>query len=76
MDILERQNFCICYALINDDNYASIKLHEKYGFKTVGVKKNCGFKLGKWHGIIIMEKQLNEFSVPPKPIVPIENITL
>ena len=70
LDILKKQNFCICYVLINDDNEASIKLHDKYGFVKNGYRKNCGYKFGKWHSIVIMEKQLIEFSVPPEPIIP------
>lgn len=71
LDILKKQNFCICYVLINDDNENSVKLHEKFGFTQNGFRKNCGYKFGKWHSIVIMEKQLNEFSVPPKPVIPI-----
>lgn len=71
LDILKKQNFCVCYVLINDDNEASIKLHEKFGFVKNGFRKNCGYKFEKWHSIVIMEKQLNEFSVPPKPVIPI-----
>ena len=71
LDILKKQNFCVCYVLINDDNEASVKLHEKLGFKQNGYRKNCGYKFEKWHSIVIMEKQLNEFSVPPKPVIPI-----
>ena len=71
LDILKKQNFCLCYVLINDDNEASIKMHEKYGFTKNGFRKNCGYKHGKWHSIVIMEKQLNAPSVPPKPVIPI-----
>ena len=74
LDILKKQNFCLCYARVNDDNEASLRMHEKYGFKKIGVLKNCGYKFGKWHGIIILEKQLNEFSVPPKPVIPITEL--
>ena len=71
LDILKKQNFCICYARVNDDNEASLKMHEKYGFRQIGSLKNCGYKFEKWHGILILEKQLNECSVPPKPVIPI-----
>ena len=74
LDILKKQNFCICYAKINDDNKASIMMHEKYGFKQIGIKKNCGYKFEKWHSVVFFEKQLNEFSVPPKPIIPITEL--
>ncbi|MBR2041899.1 MAG: N-acetyltransferase [Oscillospiraceae bacterium] len=74
LDILKKQNFCVCYVLINDDNEASVKLHEKYGFKQNGFRKNCGYKFEKWHSVVFMEKQLNEFSVPPKAIIPINEL--
>ena len=74
LDILKKQNFCVCYVLINDDNEASIKLHEKLGFKQNGYRKNCGYKFGKWHSVVFFEKQLNEFSVPPKPVIPINEL--
>jgi hypothetical protein len=50
---------------------ASVKMHEKFGFKQNGYRKNCGYKFGKWHSVVFLEKQLNEFSVPPKPVIPI-----
>ena len=71
LDILKKQNFCVCYVLINDDNEASVKMHEKFGFKQNGYRKKCGYKFGKWHSVVFLEKQLNEFSVPPKPVIPI-----
>lgn len=74
LDILAKQNFCVCYVLINDDNEASVKMHEKYGFKQNGFRKNCGYKFEKWHSVVFMEKQLNEFSIPPKAIIPIKEL--
>ena len=74
LDILKKQNFCVCYVLINDDNEASVKLHEKLGFKQNGYRKNCGYKFEKWHSVVFFEKQLNEFSVPPKPVIPINEL--
>ena len=74
LDILEKQNFCLCYVLIIESNEASIKMHEKYGFKIIGVRKNTGYKHGAWHSVVVMEKQLNEFSVPPKAIIPINEL--
>ena len=70
LDLLKEQNFCICYALIVDDNEPSLKLHDKFGFTECGSAKNTGYKLGAWHGIITLEKQLNPPEIPPKPIIP------
>ena len=72
--LLQKQNFCICYALIVDDNAPSIKMHEKFGFYEVGHLRNTGYKHGAWHGIIEFEKVLNPPAVPPKPVIPITEI--
>ncbi len=39
------------YAGVTLPNAASVALHEKLGFKPVGVYKNVGYKLGKWHDV-------------------------
>ncbi len=73
-DILRAQNFCVCYAIIIAENEVSLKMHENFGFKEIGFAKNSGYKLGAWHSIVTMEKQLNEFTVPPKPVIPITKL--
>lgn len=73
-DILRKQNFCLCSAIITADNEASLKMHEKCGFYRVGFSESSGYKLGAWHGIVTMEKRLNPFLVPPKPVIPIGEI--
>lgn len=73
--ILKKQNFCICYALIVDDNVSSIEMHiKKYGFTEAGHLRNTGYKHGAWHGIIELEKILNPQVVPPKPVIPITEL--
>ena len=73
--ILKEQNFCICYALIVDDNVSSIAMHiKKYGFTEAGHLRNTGYKLGAWHGIIELEKILNPPVVPPRPVIPITEL--
>lgn len=73
-DILKKQNFCVCSALITESNRTSVKIHESFGFETVGTRKNCGFKHGKWHSLVIMEKRFCDFSKEPKPIIPITEL--
>lgn len=68
--ILGEQGFRICYSLIVEDNTPSVRMHEKLGFTECGFAANTGYKHGAWHGIITMEKQLNEFSAEPAPIIP------
>jgi L-amino acid N-acyltransferase YncA len=39
------------FAGITLPNEASVRLHEKIGFKPIGTYRRVGFKLGKWHDV-------------------------
>jgi L-amino acid N-acyltransferase YncA len=39
------------FAGITLPNEASVRLHEKIGFRPIGVYRRVGFKLGKWHDV-------------------------
>lgn len=43
-------------AQIAGDNTPSTKLHQKFGFETVGVLKEAGHKFGHWVDVVLMEK--------------------
>ena len=46
-------------AVIGDRaNTASIRLHEKFGFRMVGVLEEVGFKFGRWIDTVLMQKAL------------------
>lgn len=70
LNILEKQNFCVCYAIITQGNEASIKFHEKMGFYKICDFEGAGYKHGKWLGITYMEKKLHERKNPPDEIIP------
>lgn len=76
LELLKKQGFRICYSLIEEDNAPSLRMHEKYGFVKCGFAANSGYKLGAWHGIITMEKQLNESSSVPEPVTPFPKLHL
>lgn len=40
------------------DNAASVRLHETFGFRRVGVLQAAGFKLGAWADTLIMQRAL------------------
>lgn len=46
-------------AQIVEGNEGSLRLHEKCGFKTIGVLKEVGNKFDKWLDVIVMEKLLD-----------------
>ena len=62
--ILKKQGFQVLYALITDENTASIRFHEKQGYRQSVHFPNCGFKFGRWLGLIWMEKRLKPVEVP------------
>ncbi|HTG44508.1 MAG TPA: GNAT family N-acetyltransferase [Verrucomicrobiae bacterium] len=47
-------------AAIDGENEASIRLHEKFSFETVGRFKKVGFKFNRWLDVIFMEYVLPE----------------
>lgn len=50
-EALRLQGFCNAIAAIVLPNPASVRLHEKLGFKPLGVLRSVGYKLGQWHDI-------------------------
>jgi len=52
----------------NSANHASIALHARAGFDTVGTIRAAGFKLGRWVDTVIMQRALGEGAkTPPEP---------
>ncbi|MFK3972067.1 GNAT family N-acetyltransferase [Pseudomonas sp. NPDC087358] len=46
----------------NSENIASIRLHQRHGFRTVGVFESVGFKHGRWLDTVLMQRELGEGS--------------
>ena len=59
-------------AIIGDAaNAGSIGVHRALGFAQVGVVESCGWKLGAWRDIVIMQKTLGAGdTLPPNAIDP------
>ena len=48
-------------AVIGDSaNFGSIKLHEKFGFKHVGMLPAVGFKFGRWVDSVLMQRETGD----------------
>ena len=46
-------------AVIADSaNRASIELHSRLGFRTIGTYRSVGFKFGRWLDTVQMQKEL------------------
>lgn len=57
----------VAVARIALPNDASLALHERFGFEKVGVHRRIGYKLGRWHDVAILQRELAPATVPPHP---------
>ena len=55
IDAARQRGLHAIIAAIDATNDVSIRLHEKFGFKTVGHFKEVGFKFGRWLDVVYME---------------------
>lgn len=79
--MLRTQNVLTAYACIahapEPDEYldhSSIRFHERMGYALTGTFPSCGYKFGRWYGMVWMEKRLVPADHPasraPAPVVP------
>jgi phosphinothricin acetyltransferase len=55
IDLARQQNIHTMIAVIDSENQNSVVFHEKFGFETVGVFKECGFKFDRWLNTVFMQ---------------------
>ena len=57
---------CIAHAPTPDEylDHASIRFHERMGYHLTGTFPNCGYKFGRWYGMVWMEKRLVPADAP------------
>ena len=68
--ILELQGYQVLYALITAENTGSIAFHQKMGYEMKVEFPDCGYKFGRWLGLVWMEKRLKIVHSPsgfPRP---------
>ena len=63
-DILTKQGCRVAYALITTENQGSVAFHEKLGYSYHSTFENCGYKMGRWLGVIWLQKWLNPLGKP------------
>lgn len=51
LSLLKQEKFHVVLGVLTLPNEASIKLHEKFGFKQVAHLKETGLKFGSWHDV-------------------------
>ena len=68
--ILLKQGYQVLYALVTQENAASLRFHEKLGYRKMVLFPDCGFKFGRWLGLIWMEKRLKAVEIPTSAPTP------
>ncbi len=53
----EEQGFWTIQSMIFPENEGSIHLHKKYGFETVGTRKQMGKLNGVWRDVVLLERR-------------------
>ena len=67
-DLLRRLGYYRATAGISLPNPASVALHQAFGFTLVGVYRDIGYKLGKWHDVAWYEAAIQPaVANPPEP---------
>lgn len=65
LERLRRQGFVSACAGIALPNEASVRLHESFGFRRLGVFRNVGYKLGAWRDVGWWQLALREPPAAP-----------
>jgi phosphinothricin acetyltransferase len=63
LSVLQERGFCQAFACIALPNPASIAMHEKLGFVSVGAFRSVGRKFGRWHDVAWYQRELR--AAPP-----------
>ena len=53
--LARKQKLHTMIAVIDSENQGSVEFHEKFGFKTVGIIKESGYKFDRWLHSVFME---------------------
>jgi L-amino acid N-acyltransferase YncA len=74
LELLERQGFRAAFGGIALPNEPSIALHEKMGFKKLGVFETVGYKLGAWRDVGWWRRDLARLGDSPADPIPFSSL--
>ena len=55
ISLAKKQKLHTMIAVIDAENQGSVEFHEKFGFKTVGIIKESGYKFDRWLDSVFMQ---------------------
>lgn len=68
--LLKLQGYQVIYAIVTQENEASMAFHQKLGYHPVACFPSCGFKFGRWLSVNWLEKRLTSVEIPSQMPVP------
>ncbi|HIW20668.1 MAG TPA: GNAT family N-acetyltransferase [Candidatus Dorea intestinavium] len=74
IEILKKQGYKTVYGCITLPNEKSEALHQKLGFRDVGIFHQSGFKNDVWHGVIWYEKVIGNMKEIPREPIEVEKV--
>ena len=63
-ECLSRQGYRWVYALVTSENEGSVAFHRSLGYQDHCVFENCGYKMGRWLGVLWLRKALQPLGQP------------
>ncbi|MBQ7340670.1 MAG: N-acetyltransferase [Oscillospiraceae bacterium] len=57
--LLKQQGYRKLYALVTSENRISLAFHEALGYRQIATFPDCGYKFGRLHSLVWLEKDLN-----------------
>lgn len=72
--ILQQQGFVRVYALVTEENTGSLEFHRAVGYRECVTFERCGYKQGRWLGVIWLEKTLNSVETNIQPPIGVGEI--
>jgi len=58
-EVLKAQGYRKLYALVTSENTGSVLFHEALGYRQMATFPDCGYKFGRLHSLIWLQKDLN-----------------
>ena len=74
IDLLKEQGVKNVYASVTLPNEKSEGLHRSLGFRTAGIYHHTGYKCGKWHDVLWLEREIGECGGAPAEVIPITQL--
>ena len=62
--LLSQMGYQVSFAIITEENKASLAFHLALGYEKCAEMVKCGLKFGRWLDVVWLEKRLNPVEIP------------